>query len=97
MRPDETVKAHWNNEVSDLLFWVSPPDGWRVDRRLHRVAIPSVPVSRELRRVELEVQTPPGFAGSSTIPAYALYYVCEDVDGTCLFRRQDVEVMLRAR
>ena len=33
-----------------------------------------------------------------TVPAYALYYVCEDIDGTCLYRRQDVslEVELKA-
>ncbi len=97
LRPDEEVKAHWNNEVDDLVFWVSPPDGWRVDRHLHQVAVPNEPVSQETRRVELEVQTPPGFVGSATIPAYALYYVCEDVDGTCLFRRQDVELTVRAR
>lgn len=97
LRPDEKVKAHWNNEVGDLLFWVSPPSGWRVDRPLHRVAVPPRPVSQELRRVEIEVQTSPDFTGSMTLPAYALYYVCEDVDGTCLFRRRDVEVTLRAK
>ncbi len=97
LRPDETVKAHWNNEVSDLDLWVSPPHGWRVDRRLHRVAVPPEPVSQETRRVEIEIQTPLGFAGSETIPAYALYYVCEDVDGTCLYRRQDLELTVRVR
>lgn len=97
MRPDEGAKGHWNNEVSDLVFWISPPDGWTVDRRLHRVAVPPEPVSQELRQIELEVQTAPGFVGSMTVPAYALYYVCEDVDGTCLYRRQDVLVTLQAR
>ncbi len=97
LRPDENVKAHWNNEVSDLVFWVSPPEGWRVDRRLHRVAVPSEPVSQEIRRIEFEIQTPPGFSGSATIPAYALYYVCEDVDGTCLYRRRDIEARLEVR
>jgi len=97
LRPDENVKAHWNNEVSDLIFWVSPPEGWRVDDRLHRVAVPPDPVSQELRSIEFEIQTPPGFSGSTTIPAYALYYVCEDVDGTCLYRRQDIEATIEAR
>jgi hypothetical protein len=81
LHPDETVNAHWNNEVSDLELWVSPPSGWRVDRRLHRVAVPPEPVSQETRRVELEIQTPPGFAGSKTIPAYALYYVAKTSTG----------------
>ena len=30
--------------------------------------------------------------GAVRIPGYALYYVCEDIDGTCLYRRQDLEV-----
>lgn len=97
LRPDERVKAHWNNEVSDLVFWVSLPEGWLVDRRLHRIAVPPEPVSQELRRIEFEIQTPPGFSGSTTIPAYALYYVCEDVDGTCLYRRQDIEAPIEVR
>jgi len=97
LRPDENVKAHWNNEVSDLIFWVSPPEGWRVDDRLHRVAVPPDPVSQELRRIEFEIQTPAGFSGSTTIPAYALYYVCEDVDGTCLYRRQDIEATIEVK
>jgi hypothetical protein len=97
MRPDESLEAHWNNEVSDLVFWITPPEGWRVDRRMHRVAVPPDPVSQELRRIEFEIQTPPGFSGSTTIPAYALYYVCEDVDGTCLYRRQDIEPRIEVR
>ncbi len=97
LRPDENVKAHWNNEVSDLVFWVTPPEGWRVDDRLHRVTVPPEPVSQELRRIEFEIQTPAGFSGSTTIPAYALYYVCEDVDGTCLYRRKDIEATIEVR
>ena len=27
-----------------------------------------------------------------TIPAYTLYYVCEDVGGACLYRRQDLAI-----
>ena len=39
------------------------------------------------------MKPPDGAAAVSVdIPAYALYYVCEDVRGTCLYRRQDVTV-----
>ena len=31
------------------------------------------------------------------VSAYSLYYVCEDVDGVCLYRRQDLNVPLRVR
>ncbi len=74
-----------------------PPPGWRVDRRLHRVAIPSLPVSQETRRVEIEIQPPAEFTGSAAISGYALYYVCEDLDGTCLYRRQEVQASIRVR
>ena len=96
-RPDLSKKAHWNNEVDDTVFWVDVPDGWQVDARRHTVAIPPEPVSQETRHVEFELQAPSDFTGSVTIPAYALYYVCEDVNGTCLFRRHDVEVVVEAR
>lgn len=32
-----------------------------------------------------------------TIPACALYYVCEDVDGTCVYRRQDVTLAVQVK
>ena len=47
-------------------------------------------VSEEVRRVEFELNGPDDFTGRETVPAYVLYYVCEDVDGTCLYRRQDI-------
>jgi len=97
MRPDLSLKAHWNNEVDDLQFWVDVPEGWHADRRLHTVAIPREPVSQEPRHVELELQSPPDSHGEQTIPAYALYYVCEDIDGTCLYRRQDFAITVAVR
>jgi hypothetical protein len=50
------------------------------------------------RRVEFELRVPEAAAtGSVSIPAYALYYVCEDVDGTCVYRRQDFTIEARIR
>lgn len=98
MRPNLQKKAHWNNEVDDLVFWVDPPRGWQIDSRYQTVKIPPEPLSQEVRQVEFELKRTdskamrePRFSG------YALYYVCEDVNGTCLYRRQDVglEVDLR--
>jgi hypothetical protein len=46
-----------------------------------------------VRKVEFEIKAPVKLeAGDMEIPAFALYYVCEDVKGTCLYRRQDVSV-----
>ena len=96
-RPDQARKAHWNNEVDDLVFWIRPPDGWRVDQQQHRVAVPRQAVSQETRYLEFELRSPDDFRGSASVDAYALYYVCEDVDGTCLYRRRDVTIELRSR
>jgi hypothetical protein len=98
MRPNLARKAHWNNEAEDLVVWVNPPAGWQVDA--HRITLPRPRdvVSQETRRVEFELRSPTGVAaGLVTIPAYALYYVCEDVDGTCLYRRQDVTLEVHVR
>ena len=94
-RPDRSIKAHWDNEADGLLFWIDPPEGWTVDRRYHQVPNPPEPVSTAVRKIEFEVfpinddRSAPGI-----IKGYALYYVCEDVDGTCLYRRQDVTVVI---
>ena len=97
-RPNLERKAHWNNEVDDMVFWVSPPDGWEVDVRLVTVERPPQVVSQEPRRVEFEIRSPErATEGGVVVPGYALYYVCEDVNGTCLYRRQDVAIPLEVR
>jgi len=89
-RPNLGLKAHWNNEAEDQVFWIDPPLGWEVDRRWVSIVSPPEIVSQEERRVEFEIKGPEDLGAATTIPAYTLYYVCEDVDGTCLYRRQDV-------
>jgi hypothetical protein len=34
-------------------------------------------------------------SGAIAVPGYALYYVCEDVNGVCMYRRRDVNVPLQ--
>ncbi len=94
-RPNLDIKAHWNNEVDDLVLWVDAPEGWEVDQRYLTVSIPPEPVSQEVRKVEFELKSSASSAGLTTITPYALYYVCEDVNGTCLFRRQDIPLKIR--
>lgn len=96
-RPNLDIKAHWNNEVDDLVFWVNPPPGWQVDEQFLTVANGPQVVSLEDRKVEFELYSPEGASLSVTVPAYALYYVCEDIDGTCLYRRQDVSLEVRLK
>jgi len=90
-RPNQRIKAHWNNEAEGLVLWVNPPAGWSVNPRRVALENPREAVSLETRAIEFEALAPvEAAAGRITIPAYALYYVCEDVNGTCLFRRQDL-------
>lgn len=93
-QPNDATQAHWNNEASDMVLWINPPPGFLVDSRRMTLPRPREPVSREVRTLEFEVKTPPGVRGSFNLPGYALYYVCEDVKGTCLYRRQDLSVKL---
>lgn len=95
-RPDSSRDVHWNNEVGGLELWVRAPRGWRTGRRLHRVEPPDEAVSGEVRTVEVEVRAPADAApGVHYLPAYALYYVCEGVNGICMYRRQDLELPVR--
>lgn len=91
--PNGRVKSHWNNEAGDSVLWIDPPQGWRVDRRLHVMSNAPKPVSHEMRSLEFEIRCLKNAnSGKTRIPAYALYYVCEGADGKCLYRRQDVSI-----
>lgn len=95
LRPNEKADAHWNNEVEDVVVWIDPPKNWIVQNRHVKIPVPTgSAVSAEERRVEFEIKSPDGARGAVKIPAYALYYVCEGRSGTCLYRRQDIDVIV---
>ena len=98
-RPITANKAHWNNEAEEMVLWVDPPRGWEAESRMLTHPLPPELVSQEERIIEVEVRAPERslLRRSATIPAYALYYVCEDVNGLCMYRRQDVELTARIR
>lgn len=98
MRPNEKSRGHWNNESGELAFWIDPPPGWEVDRRLLSHPNAATDVSDETRVVEFELRVPADAkSGAAELAGYLLYYVCEDMDGKCLYRRQDVAVRVRVR
>ena len=98
MRPNKESKGHWNNESGELAFWIDPPAGWEVDQRLLSHQNAATDVSDETRVVEFELRVPADAeSGAAELAGYSLYYVCEDVDGKCLYRRQDVAVRVRVR
>ena len=92
LRPNAEARAHWNNEVDALYVWLDIPDDLVTDGRLHDTPMPQAAISQEPRSIDLELRRPDGVAWPEAIPGYALYYVCEDVDGTCLYRRQDFTI-----
>ncbi len=92
-RPDTASRTHWNNEAQGLTVWLDPPIGWQVDAQRIELDNPPTAVSDEVRRLEFEVQPAAGEA-NGTLRGYALYYVCEGVKGSCLYRRQDLEFSL---
>jgi hypothetical protein len=98
LAPRADRRAHWNNEADPLAVWMHVPEGWSADQRLATGANPPSAVSDELRSVEFELSWPEGAErGARTLRGYALYNVCEDVDGVCLYRRQDFEVPVVVR
>ena len=94
-RPNTRLKAHWNNERGESAVWMSPLEGWKIDDRHHALPSARQPTSAELRTVEFEIRCPESASpGKVRIPAYALYYICEDEAGKCLYRRQDLSIEL---
>jgi hypothetical protein len=43
-------------------------------------------------RLDFEIKAPGSAAGTTKLKACALYYVCEDLGGMCLFLRQDISL-----
>ncbi|HUT33654.1 MAG TPA: hypothetical protein VNE39_09255 [Planctomycetota bacterium] len=96
-RPSRDAKAHWNNETEPLRLWVDVPAGWRVSDRLLVAPQPRAAETGEVRRLDFEVQAPPGAAEPARFRLYALYNVYETQGGQCLFLRQDISVEIALR
>lgn len=92
-RPNKILKAHWNNDAEPLRLWLDLPQGWQASRRLLAAPQPKPSQSDETRRIDFDVRPPRAAKpGPVRLPAYALYYVCEDVQGACWMLRRDLEV-----
>ena len=94
LRPNGAHKAHWNNEAEPLRLWIDPPEGFEAQPRLLTAPQGDSPETTEPRRLEFEVRAAAEASGTFKLNAYALYYVCEDAGGTCMFLRQDIPVTL---
>ncbi|OHB65510.1 MAG: hypothetical protein A2168_00975 [Planctomycetes bacterium RBG_13_50_24] len=92
LRPDKNLKAHWNNEAEPVKLWIDPAPGWKAQPQLLTAPQGDKPETSEPRHVEFELHAANDASGTSTLSAYALYYVCEGAGGTCSFLRQDIPV-----
>ena len=89
--PNLEAKVHWTNDAGPLRFFPQHSNSYMI----HHLENPSPPrreVSAEARSVEFELRVKSGQSLPDTIAGAAYYYVCEDVDGTCLFLRKPVEI-----
>jgi tetratricopeptide (TPR) repeat protein len=91
MRPDLEQEAWWNNESEPLRVWVEGPQGVRLSTHLLTAPPGERAETREVRRLDFEVEVPVEAKGSLSLKAYALYNVCEDQGGTCQFLRRDLD------
>ncbi|MEE8452090.1 MAG: hypothetical protein V3R99_09255 [Thermoguttaceae bacterium] len=92
MRPSDAETAHWNNEAEPLRLWIDTPDGWQLQQQLLTAPQGNKPETAEPRHFEFEVRAAANARGPTQLGAYALYYICEEVGGMCLFRRQDIPI-----
>lgn len=92
--------AHWNNEVEGVQVWLEAPAGWRLDAPLVTLENPPAAESREARFAEFDLRpvegagTGPASTQAGSLRGFALYYICEDKGGVCLYRRQDFAIDL---
>jgi tetratricopeptide (TPR) repeat protein len=86
--------AHWNNEAEPLILWIDTPEGFQIDQNRHASPLPENSESNEVRSFEFEVQTSAD-AKIDRLRGYALYYVCEERGGQCLYLRQDLDIPIR--
>ena len=95
LRPNAAAGAHWNNEMGPTQLWVDAPNGWQLERPLLEVDLPPEEISDEPRSFEFEVRAPSELvAPAGALKAYALYFVCDDATGVCMYRRQDLELSI---
>lgn len=86
--------AHWNNEAEPFRVWLEAPDGWTLSHRLRAAPQPRAAESREARTLEWEIRAPAVPQAKAELRGYAVYYVCEEEGGQCLFLRQDLRIPL---
>lgn len=92
LRPNDKLKAHWNNEAEPLTLWLELPPAWQAQPQRLVASQPNQPESSEARTLEFELRSPASAKGLCRLTAHAWYYVCEDLGGACRFLHQAIPV-----
>ena len=94
LRPDPAREVKWGDEAGPSVVWISSPRGWRLERNLYELR--GEAGSAKARRIDFEV-VPRGDKeeGPSHLLGHALYHVCVDDTGRCVYLRQDFRVPFR--
>ncbi|MFQ5413117.1 MAG: hypothetical protein ACE5E6_01535 [Phycisphaerae bacterium] len=94
-RLDERTKPFWNNEYKGLVTSLVLPSGLSVTESALRYPNAARPETREVRVLECEIAVGTAVApGNLTLPAYAVYDVCENERGVCHHLRQDFSIVV---
>ncbi len=90
-RLNEKTRPYWNNETGEgLSMSVDLPSVMHLAEGEFSYPNPASAETQEDRVLEFELTLGENLpAGEVELPAYALYYVCENKGGKCLYLRQD--------
>mgnify|MGYP003676503806 CR=1 FL=1 len=95
--PNTDRKVHWTNDAGPLSFFPDASELYTINY-FQKSALPKGKISSsETRNVEFEVRPIGGAKLPASISGAAYYYVCEDVNGQCLFLRQAITIPLHER
>ncbi len=93
LQVNRSTRPYWNNEAEDLRVCLELPSGLSLGEGELTHPNPSEAETREDRAVEFELAVDEAVkTGPVPVPAYALYYVCENKGGKCRYLRRDFTV-----
>ena len=88
--------AYWNNEADPLSLHVNLPKGATLGEPMMIHPQPKKAETNERRVLEFEIQFD-GANGELKLPAYVLYSVCDELEGTCRYLRRTFTVPIPAK
>ena len=88
----DPLTAMWNNESEDMIVWIEPSEFGTLTQSHWSVPNPKTAESAETRNIEFEFKTGRSAKTSFELEGYALYYICQQKDGQCLYRRQNFTI-----